>query len=76
MAFSLFYAIHNPLSFVPGRPVTMTIRHFGLYMCGMGYVFYGMVKEFVQSSGTSRDMVHLQIVVELHTIPGHFMQWE
>lgn len=46
VAFS-FYAIHNPPPFVSGGPVTMTIGHFGPHMCGMGYTFYGMVKEFV-----------------------------
>ena len=76
VVFSMFYAVHNPPPFIPGGPVTVTIGRFGPYMRGMGYAFYGMVKEFVRSSGTSRDVVHLQIVVELHTIPGHFMQWE
>jgi hypothetical protein len=48
VAFSLFYAIHNPLPFVPGGPVTMTIRCFGPHMHGMGYTFYGMVLRVVR----------------------------
>ena len=47
MVFELYYTINNPPPFIPGGPITVTIRQFSPLTCGMGYALYGMVKELI-----------------------------
>lgn len=65
----------KPMRFKEGQPVTITIGRYGLGQRGMGYAFYGVIRQVVSYEPISRSRVIKSIFAEIHTVPGHCLDW-
>jgi hypothetical protein len=68
-----FY-VGDPCSqlFEAGQPVTITVGRYGLDQRGMGYAFYGVVRQAIRLV----TMPYATYTVEIHTVPGHYINWD
>jgi hypothetical protein len=63
------------IRFKKGQPVTITIRRYVLGQRGMGYAYYGIVRRVLSYSPITRSRVIKSIFAEVHTVPGHHLDW-
>jgi hypothetical protein len=67
------FFVGDPCSqlFEAGQPVTVTVGRYGLNQRGMGYAFYGVVRQAFRLV----TLPYSTYTVELHTVPGHHINW-
>jgi hypothetical protein len=58
-------------AFSPGDPVTITLGRYGRLGRGIGFAYYGVVV-----SVACYDSEELSVFVEIHSVPGHCINWK
>jgi hypothetical protein len=74
LQFLVYHNNHPPLPFRIGSLATVTIGHYGPQNYSLGYAFYVVVRDLIPIR-SQRNKRCTQVVVEVHVIPGHIMDW-